>query len=112
MSVGYHCIWDVYDCDESKISFIKEVQLTLNELVKETQLTAVNESYKQFSPVGVTGVILLEESHISIHTWPEKKFAAIDVFSCKRFDDSKMENMILKLLGASKIKTNMIKRGV
>lgn len=112
MAVGYHCIWDIYECDESKISFVKDVKATLHELVKETQLTSVNESYKQFTPVGVTGIILLEESHISIHTWPEKKFAAIDVFSCRRFNDSKMEDIILKLLGSSRIETNIIKRGI
>ena len=81
-SLGTHIAWDVYNCNPDSISFVPEIKQVLNDIVKELKLSKVNESFKQFEPIGATGFILLEESHVSIHTWPEHQFAAVDIFSC------------------------------
>ena len=82
--IGYHYVWDVYDCNANKISFKEQVSLLLHEIVLAIGINKVGESYKQFEPIGATGIILLEESHLSIHTWPEHGFIAVDLFSCKK----------------------------
>jgi S-adenosylmethionine/arginine decarboxylase-like enzyme len=54
-------------------------------------------SFHKFRPQGVTGILLLSESHMSIHTWPEKKFAIFEMVTCRRFG-SKEKNLLLKTL--------------
>lgn len=109
--IGHHTIWDVHDCNTSKIKFIETIKSILNKIVDDINLTKVSESYKQFEPFGATGFILLEESHISIHTWPEHNFAAIDVFSCKSFDIDKVNETIATCFETQHIKTKIINRG-
>jgi S-adenosylmethionine decarboxylase len=58
------------------------MEALLHAIVGELGLTGIRSGFKQFQPIGVTGFILLEESHISVHTWPEHGFVALDIFSC------------------------------
>lgn len=111
MSIGYHCIWDVFGCTAEDISYVDRIKSYLNELVDTIHLSKISESYKQFEPVGVTGFILLEESHISIHTWPENNFVAIDVFSCKKFDENKLTDKINELFKTNDISLHIVERG-
>ncbi len=79
---GVHITADLYGCPSDLLERSDIVLKLLNEIVKEADFTKVGETYHQFKPVGATAVILLAESHISIHTWPEKNFASVDIFSC------------------------------
>lgn len=81
-NIGTHVFGSLNGCDSKLLKVTKDIKKILNEVVAEAKLHKVGESYFQFEPFGVTGVILLSESHISIHTWPEKDFAAVDVFTC------------------------------
>lgn len=111
MIIGHHCIWDVYNCDSNKLSYVPFVEEVLNRIVDELKLTKVNSAFKQFEPVGVTGFILLSESHISIHTWPEHNFAAIDVFSCNAFDMESVKSLLQELFNSDKVESQMWERG-
>jgi len=106
-----HVTWDVYHGDTQLLSYVPTIKEILYRIVDELQLTKVNESFKQFEPIGVTGFILLEESHVSIHTWPEHQFAAIDIFSCRAFDQQKIEVLLKKAFHSDKIITKSIPRG-
>lgn len=110
--IGHHTIWDIYNCTSIKIKFVEPIKEILNQIVTEIHLTKVSESYKQFEPFGATGFILLEESHISIHTWPEHNFVAIDVFSCRAFDIDKINSLLNSYFETDEIKTKVIKRGL
>jgi S-adenosylmethionine decarboxylase len=109
--IGHHTIWDIYQCNSSSISFVEDVKILLNELVLLLDLQKISEAYKQFEPYGATGFILLEESHISIHTWPEHQYAAIDIFSCKSFDMEKLTLKIKELLNTNTIECKLVERG-
>lgn len=109
--IGNHVIWDIYDCDVSKLKFTDSIKLILNTVVDEIKLFKVSESYKQFEPFGATGFILLEESHISIHTWPEHNFAAIDVFSCNAFNIEKITTLLSNYFNTNNITAKNITRG-
>lgn len=109
--IGQHCIWDAYQCDAGKLSYVPFVEKALYAMVKELGLHPVSASFKQFEPVGVTGFILLEESHISIHTWPEHNFAAFDVFSCNAFDEEVVKKLIMELFKAEDVQCQTWKRG-
>ena len=110
-SLGTHITWGVYHCNADTLSFIPSVKTVLNSIVEELQLSKVNESFKQFEPIGVTGFILLEESHVSIHTWPEHAYAAVDIFTCGEIDMEAGVAHLQKALAADELKIVKMKRG-
>lgn len=83
VSMGTHLLVDMYGCPPELLERAEIVSGLLNEVVGRTGLTKLGENVHQFEPYGVTAVILLAESHISIHTWPEQDgSAAVDIFTC------------------------------
>ena len=81
-ALGKHVLVELYACDYkllNDINFIKEVML---EAAKKSGATVLGESFHQFSPQGVSGVIIIAESHLTIHTWPEHGYAGADIFTC------------------------------
>ena len=83
-TMGRHIIADLSGCDAALISSVSFVQQTLEEAVVKAKATIISSVFHQFSPTGVSGIILLSESHCSIHTWPDEEipYAAIDVYTC------------------------------
>ncbi|MDF4204662.1 adenosylmethionine decarboxylase [Maribacter sp. SA7] len=111
MFIGIHATWDVYNCNADKLSFVPYIKESLHTITATLNLEELNEAFKQFEPIGVTGFILLAESHISIHTWPEHNYAAIDVFSCKEFDTSVVTELLKRLFESNTIDLNQLNRG-
>ncbi len=81
-NAGRHCILEIYECDQAKLNDEAFVRTTITSSVKIAGATLINLVTHSFKPQGVTGLALLAESHISIHTWPDIGYAAIDVFTC------------------------------
>jgi S-adenosylmethionine decarboxylase len=82
IGLGTHIIANLLGCPKELLEEVPTVRRILNEIVEEANLNKIGEVFHQFKPHGVTGIILLAESHISIHTWPESNTAAIDIFTC------------------------------
>ncbi|MBW2964140.1 adenosylmethionine decarboxylase [Candidatus Woesearchaeota archaeon] len=80
--VGTHVVGSLRGCPAGLLEKVDVVREILRRTVKEAGLHPVGESFHQFEPFGVTGVIILSESHLSVHTWPEKNLVAVDVFTC------------------------------
>ena len=80
--VGKHCILELYECDGFKLNDEAFLRSTVTTAAKSAGATLLNLITHRFEPQGVTGLALLAESHISIHTWPEHGYAAVDVFTC------------------------------
>jgi S-adenosylmethionine decarboxylase proenzyme len=111
ISAGTHVIINLNGCKENEISEVKSVRKRLYEIVRKSELTPLGDKFHQFRPNGVTGIILLSESHISIHTWPEKKFVAMDIFSCSGTKKANVASAAaLKLFSHSKYVKKIIKR--
>lgn len=89
---GLHLMGNLYGCG-GKDSLLREVDALRGycvALVEEAGLTAVGERFHQFgSSGGVTGVVILAESHLAVHTWPEKRFVTLDVFVCNMHCDNR-----------------------
>ena len=94
-NIGRHCILELYQCDHAKLNDEAFIRTTITSSAKVAGATLMNLVTHSFKPQGVTGLALLAESHISIHTWPERGFAAIDVFTC---GDHTMPEKACKLL--------------
>ena len=81
-NIGRHCILELYQCDHAKLNDEAFIRTTITSSAKISGATLINLVTHSFKPQGVTGLALLAESHISIHTWPETGAAVCDVFTC------------------------------
>ena len=80
--MGIHVLLNVYGCPQEILEDAKALERLIEEVIKGSDLSHISSHFHQFSPKGATGVVLLGESHLSIHTWPEHDSAAIDIFCC------------------------------
>ena len=80
--VGKHCILELYDCSRSKLDDEAFLRSTITAAVQRAGATLLQLISHHFEPQGITALALLAESHLSIHTWPESGYAAVDVFTC------------------------------
>ena len=81
-TLGLHILADLYGVEADRIDRVEDIRELLEGAVKHADLTKISSHYYQFQPHGATGVVLLAESHISIHTWPEHGIATVDVYTC------------------------------
>ena len=77
-----HLLLELYRCDSEKLNDESFLRCTLNRAAKLAKATVLNLISNKFDPQGVTAIALLAESHISIHTWPESNYSAVDIFTC------------------------------
>ena len=77
-----HLLLELYRCDYEKLNDESFLRCTLNRAAKLAKATVLNLISNKFKPQGVTAIALLAESHISIHTWPESNYSAVDIFTC------------------------------
>lgn len=84
--LGRHVHLDLYDCTAGILSAPSDSEHILNEAARRMKATIVGSHFHAFNPHGVSGVVVIAESHLTVHTWPEHNFAAVDVFSCGELD--------------------------
>ena len=77
-----HFLLELYRCDYEKLNDESLLRCTLNNAAKLANATVLNLISHNFEPQGVTAIALLAESHLSIHTWPESRYSAVDIFTC------------------------------
>lgn len=81
-ALGRHLLCEYYDCGVDVLADADSVQVLMREAALRSGATVVAEVFHPFSPYGVSGVIVIAESHLAIHTWPEHRYAAVDLFTC------------------------------
>jgi S-adenosylmethionine decarboxylase len=81
-ALGTHLLLELKSCNSKVLNDLKKVQEILVSAAREAKATIIETSFHKFSPFGISGVVVIAESHISIHSWPEYGYAAIDIFTC------------------------------
>jgi S-adenosylmethionine decarboxylase len=81
-ALGRHLLLELFDCDAQAINSLETVKGVLVEAARRAKATIVDVVFHEFNPFGISGVVVIAESHLSIHTWPEYRYAAVDIFSC------------------------------
>ncbi len=81
-TAGKHWLIEYHGCDASTLNDEPHIRQSLCDAAVASGATIVTKVFHRFSPQGVTGVVVVEESHLSIHTWPESGYAAVDFFTC------------------------------
>ena len=118
--LGQHLTLDFYDCDKENLGnqdFIYQILDELPELIgmqklTKPSLTVYEGNPNTFDKGGISGFVIIAESHISIHTFFEQEFASVDIFSCKEFDLEKATNYLVEKLKTKKVERNLINRGI
>ncbi len=80
--LGTHLIVELTGCDFRNLDDEGKIRDLMVHAAKKARATVLDATFHKFSPQGVSGVVVLAESHMSIHTWPELGYAAVDVFTC------------------------------
>ncbi len=112
-ALGTHIVCELSGCDESSLIDIDTVRTMLIEAAKVSRATIMESAFHRFQPQGVSGTVILAESHLAIHTWPEKGYAAMDFYTCGDHTDPWLAcEFAAKALGAKSMRTTEIKRGV
>ena len=81
-ALGRHLLLELRDCNKAVLDDLKYLENALVSAAEEAGATVLGKSFHQFAPQGVSGVVLIAESHLSLHTWPEHAYAAVDIFTC------------------------------
>lgn len=114
---GKHLIIDAYGIKYEKLKDRQAIKKLLGGLPKKFKMRPLGkvavEKVKsdEYPDWGVSGFIMLYESHISLHTWPEEGYVAMDLYSCKDFDHKSILKYVKKFWGAKKVKTKLVIRG-
>ncbi|HCP08204.1 MAG TPA: adenosylmethionine decarboxylase [Candidatus Moranbacteria bacterium] len=81
-ALGTHLIVELRNCNPAILKDLVKARTALVSAAKEAKATIVDISFHEFSPYGISGVVIIAESHLTIHTWPEYLYAAVDIFTC------------------------------
>lgn len=79
---GTHLLIELWECDRKFLDSTTVVSQVMRKAAAAAKARPISASYRHFDPQGVSGVMVIQESHLSVHTWPESGYAAIDVFTC------------------------------
>ena len=81
-ALGIHLLLELRKCNSKLLDDLEFIRQAMTVAAKGAGATIVGESFHQFDPRGVTGIVAIAESHLCIHTWPEHQYAAVDIFTC------------------------------
>ncbi len=115
---GTHLMLDGYGCDRQWLEDLSLIYDFLSEYPNEISMTKIMTPYvfryeaKKPEDWGISGFVLIAESHISIHTFPEKNYLSLDIFSCKEFDSEIAISYVNKLFGVQKSEVKLLDRGL
>ncbi|MEC5385172.1 adenosylmethionine decarboxylase [Uliginosibacterium sp. H3] len=107
-ALGQHLLLDLHEVSPALLGDTQEIEIILREAARLAGATPIHAHFHHFGAgMGVTGVLLLRESHISIHTWPEHGYAAVDVFMC---GDAQPERATTHIAAALAAGSHSVKR--
>ena len=111
-TLGRHLIAEYYGCDTNILNDMDIVRDAMLAAADVVGATVMGESFHKFTPQGVSGTVVIAESHLSIHTWPECGYTAMDIFTCGGLDPRPGFELVAERLGAQSSRMHEILRGL
>ena len=112
-ALGRQMLVEFYDCDSTRLNDREMLRDAMRQAAVKAGATVITDVFHEFNPHGISGVVVIAESHLAIHTWPEFGFAAVDLFTC---GDDIMPDRAMKYLQeklkAARFSVIELKRGV
>lgn len=111
--LGKHVLLELKECNPQLLNSLDHIRISLLRAAEDLGAHVVGESFHQFSPQGVTGILSIAESHISIHTWPEFGYAAADIFTCgSSFQPLEAAEILIEQLESKDQEIKEVQRGL
>jgi S-adenosylmethionine decarboxylase len=112
-ALGTHILCELSGCDPNILTDVEGVEQILKTAAQKANATILTTAFHRFEPHGVSGVVVIAESHLSIHTWPETGYAAMDFYTCGHATDPWAAcEYAAKMLRARSMRTTEVKRGI
>jgi S-adenosylmethionine decarboxylase len=112
-ALGKHLLLELKECNKEVLDDLDFLKSTLLTAATEAGAMVLGESFHRFNPQGISGVVVIAESHLFIHTWPEYGYAAADIFTCgNSVQPGKAAEILIEKLGSKTPSTTNIPRGV
>lgn len=112
-ALGRHLLAEFTGCDPERLADLEHIQASMLAAAEASGATVVGHNFHPFSPWGVSGVVIISESHLAIHTWPEHSYAAVDLFTCGGDVDPWLAYEVLReALGAEHGSAVALERGL
>lgn len=112
-TMGRHVIAELWGCPEEALNDLHSIERTLVNAALEAGAEVREVAFHKFAPQGVSGVVIISESHLTIHSFPEHGYASIDVYTCgDRIDPNVACDYITKALKATRLESVEVPRGV
>ena len=119
-SLGSHILIELFGCNQASLEQEKTVGTAMRDAAIASEATVVTDSFHEFKPYGVSGAVIIQESHYTIHTWPEHGYAAVDLFYCggtiyveraieilkQRFEADRMKFLVVRRGLQSEVESN------
>ena len=111
--LGRHLLIDLYGCNTDLLDDQDYVEAQLRAAANTARMRLLGATFHRFTPHGITGVLIVQESHLAIHTWPERGYAAIDLFTCGiEIDPWSAYQLLKRAFGATRENAVEINRGL
>ncbi len=112
-SLGRHLLVELYSCDPKILNDVQKVEKILTDAALYAKARIVDVVFHTFNPHGISGVIVIAESHLAIHTWPEFNYASVDIYTCgTEINPWRAYNFMVKRFKAKNMTAVEMKRGV
>ncbi len=112
-SLGRHALLDLYGCNPDILNDTTYLQSLFKQTAIDLDCTVVQEVFHHFAPHGVSGVVVIAESHLAIHTWPEHGYAAVDLFTCSETTElAALSELLRERLQATEVDFREESRGI
>jgi S-adenosylmethionine decarboxylase len=111
-TLAKHLLVELHECTPELLNDLETVRALMREGATAAGATVVGEAFHTYVPHGVTGVLVIEESHFSVHTWPEAGYAALDFYTCGALDPERAARVVAVGLGAQSVALLEVERGL
>lgn len=110
-ALGTHYIIDFFECS-SIPSKVETLQAEMENAARLAKVTIIKSVFHAYNPYGISGVVVIAESHFAIHTWPEYQVASLDLFSCGEINPEEAIHYLEDILGAKDMRITILDRGI
>ena len=111
-TIGRHLIAEYYECRRDTLDDVSTVKQAMLDAARAIGATVLGDNFHQFEPHGVSGTVVIAESHLSVHTWPENGYVAVDIYTCGGLDPRIGFELLADRLGAQGCRVQEILRGL
>ena len=112
-TLGTHLLLELWECSPEILKDLDKVRDAMVDAAKAAKATVVEVAFHEFNPFGISGMVIIAESHLSIHTWPEYGYAAVDVFTCgDLINPEDAADFLIEKFECGKMDKKVISRGI